>query len=255
VTEPPTGRLDFDELGEGIGNAWAVLRDNANRVGFEAPVPTCPGWTVRDLLAHQGMVHRWATAVIRGFDLDTAAVEREGHEVPDLLDWLDEGAKNLLQALVDAPDDLDAGFFLEDAPSPKVAWARRQCHETTMHAVDARAAVLGRRPLAAETWIRPRLAVDGLDELLAGFLPRRSSRVRSEEPRTVVVETTDTDDAWTLAISQDPVVTTREREPNPDTVLRGGAVGLYLCLWNRGDEISCDTDFLDDWRSSMTVTF
>jgi uncharacterized protein (TIGR03083 family) len=255
VTGPPTGRLDFEELGEGIGNAWAVLRDNANRVGFEAPVPTCPGWTVRDLLAHQGMVHRWATAVIRGFDLDAGAVEREGHEVPDLLGWLDEGARNLLQALVDAPDDLEARFFLKDAPPPKLAWARRQCHETTMHAVDARAAVLGREPLASETWIRPRLAADGLDELLAGFLPRRSSRVRSAEPRTVVVETTDTGDAWTLAISQDPVVTTRERAAQPDTVLRGEAVQLYLCLWNRGDEVPCDTDFLADWRRSMTVTF
>ena len=35
-----------------------------------ARVPTCPEWTVRDLLAHQTMVHRWATAHVRGDDPD-----------------------------------------------------------------------------------------------------------------------------------------------------------------------------------------
>ena len=253
MSGPATPPLDFEELGEGIGNAWAVLRDNANRVGFDAPVPTCPGWTVRHLVAHQGMVHRWATSVIRGFDLDPAAVEREGMEVRDLLGWLDEAAKGLLQALVDAPDDLDAAFFLKGSAPAKVAWARRQCHETTLHAVDARAAVLGRAPLAGETWIRPRLAVDGIDELLTGFLPRRSSRVRSAEPLTVLVEAGDTGDAWTLAVSEDPVVTTRGRVGAADTVVGGSAVQLYLGLWNRGEEITCDSDFLAGWREVMRV--
>lgn len=253
MSELSTGRLDFDELGEGIGNAWAVLRDNANRVGFDAQVPTCPGWTVRHLLAHQGMVHRWATSVIRGFDLDAAAVEREGMEVGDLLGWLDEGARNLLQALVDAPDDLETSFFLKDSPPPKVAWARRQCHETTIHAVDARAAVLGRKPLATETWIRPRLALDGVDELLTGFVPRRSGRLRSAAPLVAVVEATDTGDAWTLSVSEEPVVTTRSRSPSPDTVVSGTAVQLYLGLWNRGDELTCDSDFLRLWRSTVKI--
>ncbi|HEU4568460.1 MAG TPA: maleylpyruvate isomerase family mycothiol-dependent enzyme [Marmoricola sp.] len=247
--------LTFDELGDGIGDGWMVLRDNANRVGFEAPVPTCPGWTVRHLVAHQGMIHRWAASVVCGYDLDTDAVEREGMTVRDLLTWLDDGAKNLLQALADAPDDLEVWFFLHGAPPPKVAWARRQCHETTMHAVDARSAVLGRRPVAADTWIRPRLAVDGIDELLAGFLPRRSSRLRSATPRTVLVEATDTGDTWTLAVSEDPVVTTRDRASTPDVVLRGTAVQLYLGLWNRGDEITGDDEFLEEWRRSVTVTW
>ena len=247
--------LPFDELGEGIGSAWAVMRDNANRVGFDAPVPTCPGWTVRHLLAHQGMVHRWATSVIRGYDVDADAVEREGMETRDLLTWLDAGAKNLLQALSEAPDDLDVFFFLHDAPPAKVAWARRQCHETTMHAVDARSAVLGRKPSAGDTWIRPRLAVDGIDELLGGFLPRRSSRLRSPSPRTVLVEATDTGDTWSLAVSENPVVTTRGRASSPDSVVSGTAVQLYLGLWNRGEEIACDDEFLDEWRRTVTVTF
>ena len=32
----------------------------ADEAGLEAPVPTCPGWTVNDLVLHMGEVHRWA---------------------------------------------------------------------------------------------------------------------------------------------------------------------------------------------------
>ena len=96
------------------------LRDNAARAGLGAPVPTCPGWTVRDLVAHQGMVHRWASAVLAGQRGDGAElVEREGLESPDILAWLDDGARDLLAALAFAPADLDAWFFLKDAPAPR----------------------------------------------------------------------------------------------------------------------------------------
>ena len=80
-------------------------------------------------------------------------------------------------------------------------------------------------------------------------------RLRSSSPRTVLVEATDTGDTWTLAVSEDPVVTTRERASSPDTVVSGTAVQLYLGLWNRGEEISCDQEFLDEWRRSVTVRF
>ena len=91
--------LTIEEHGEGIGDAWTVLRDNAARAGLGAPVPTCPGWTVRALVAHQGMVHRWAAGCLRGERADDdacAEVEQEGLASPDLLAWLDEGAKDLL---------------------------------------------------------------------------------------------------------------------------------------------------------------
>ena len=57
----------------------------SHAAGPDAPVPTCPGWTVRDLLAHQGMVHRWATAVVRAdpADVDDVAVEAEGRAAPN----------------------------------------------------------------------------------------------------------------------------------------------------------------------------
>ncbi len=50
----------------GLSEAMRAFVRYADRAGLEAPVPTCPDWTVLDLVAHQGMVHRWAGALVRG---------------------------------------------------------------------------------------------------------------------------------------------------------------------------------------------
>lgn len=50
---------------------------------------------MRDLLAHQGLVHRWATAVVRGDDprtVDHTDIEAEGRATPDPVGWLLDGA-------------------------------------------------------------------------------------------------------------------------------------------------------------------
>lgn len=266
--------LTFEEHGEGIGDAWTVLRNNAARAGMAASVPTCPGWTVRELVAHQGMVHRWAAGCVRGERDDDGcdAIEQEGLAAPDLLAWFDDGAKDLLSTLAFAPSDLDVWFFLPDSPGPRNGWARRQCHETTIHAVDAMSAARGAAPAAAETWIRPGLAADGVDELLLGFVPRRRTGLELPVPQTVVVRTTDTGNVWTLRVG-DGRTTSRVGEPGqsgagrssgtdgselvdgPELVeISGTAAQVYLALWNRGEEISCsDPDLLDRWRTDVQV--
>jgi hypothetical protein len=45
-------------------SADALLADAAE-ADLTDPVPTCPGWTVADLLRHHGGVCRWATAIVR----------------------------------------------------------------------------------------------------------------------------------------------------------------------------------------------
>lgn len=264
---PPTPPiLTVAEHAEGLGDATAVLRANAVAAGLDTVVPTCPGWTVRDLVTHQGVVHRWAVSVLQSAEgFDEAAVEASARAAVDLLDWLDDGLVDLLNALARAPEDLQVFFFLKDAPPSRQAWARRQCHETTVHAVDAMAARLGRPPTTAETWIRPRLAADGLDELLTGFLPRTSSTVRSEQPLRVAVRPTDVELGWLLDIGPDPVITTRVGADSPDEVgdaavtLRGPASALYRALWNRADatgdglEISGQATWVATWGEQMQV--
>ena len=171
--------------------------------GPDAPVPTCPGWTVRDLLAHQGMVHRWATAVVRGDDpagVDDVAVEAEGRAAGDPVGWLLDGAGPLVDALQAAPDDLAVMTFLKQAPPARAFWARRQCHETTVHALDALAA-RDQRPLTSDdVWLTDDLATDGVDELLVGFWQRRTKGPRSETPYTATVSVAD-GPAWRLDVT------------------------------------------------------
>ncbi len=226
----------------------------ADRAGTAAPVPTCPEWTVRDLVAHQGMVHRWAAALVRGErDVDPNAFEAEGRAEADPVRWLRVGAVELAETLTRARADTRALVFLDDAPAPREFWARRQCHETTVHAVDALAAALGRCPTEEETWIDRDLAVDGVDELLGGFLTRPRSRLRCEEDAVLVVAPDDTEDWWQVSLGPRPAVTTRRTGPveDGDWVLDGSAVHLYLALWNRTPRPGLDAA----WRERAAVTW
>lgn len=248
--------LAFETYGEALGDATAVIRNNAAAAGLTAPVPTCPGWTVRDLVVHQGVVHRWATAILSGrSDFDEPTAEASGRAAADLLEWLDDGLVDLLNALAPAPEDLDVWFFLMDAGRPRDAWARRQAHETTMHAVDAMSARLGRPPAARELWFTPSFAADGLDELLFGFLPRPKTQLRTAKPSRIAFRTTDVPGGWTVEVTEDSARTRAGADSDADLTVSGTARELYLAAWNRGDEmaLSGDLTLWATWRDLMTV--
>jgi uncharacterized protein (TIGR03083 family) len=246
--------MQLEQHLDGLRRAVDAFAGSATTAGLETPVPTTPDWDVRRLVAHQGLVHRWATGHLLGQQVDPDATEHEGLAAVDPVGWLRTGAKRLVSALEKAPDDLEALVFLADAPTPNRFWARRQCHETTIHAVDALSAELGRYPRAADTWIEPEVALDGIDELLTGFLPRPHSRLRSDEPLTIAVLPEDVDQRWLVAISSQPPVTARGLgDEDADVVLRGSAVALYLTLWNRSDEVS--DEGLDLWAEGARVTW
>lgn len=240
----PTDRyapLTFDDYGAAIGAAATVLRANATSCPLDAPVPTCPGWTLSDLVVHQGMVHRWASDRLTGLDGDAPGHEAAGRAAADLLDWFDDGATRLLDVLSKTPADWDGWFFLRNASSPREGWARRQAHETTIHAVDAMSARLGRPPSADEVWFSPELAVDGIDELVTGFAPRRSTRLRSEDPLTLELRATDADRQWTVHISPEPVrVGENGAAADADVTWSAPARDLYLAVWNRVDGAGAD---------------
>jgi uncharacterized protein (TIGR03083 family) len=248
--------LPLDDHLAALEAAGRALRDAAAKAGLDARVPTCPAWDVRGLVAHQGMVHRWAAANLRGErDHRTGASLAEATAAPDLLAWFDAGHRALVATIRAAPEDVRAMTFLNDAPAPRRFWARRQAHETTIHSADAVAAVLSRPPSAADLTIGPAVAADGIDELLCGFITRGRGKLTSAEPVTAVVTTDDTGHAWTLRIGPDSLTTTPGAVDRPDAVLAGTAAQLYLGLWNRGDEIraSGDDGLLDRWRREVRV--
>jgi hypothetical protein len=202
------------------------------------------------------MVHRWAAANLRGdTDHDTSASQAEARASADLLGWYSQGLAALVATVTTTAEDAKAMVFLKDAPPPRRFWARRQAHETTIHSVDAISAVHGRRPTASDVDVDPLLAADGIDELLTGFITRGKGQLHSADPYTVLVRTGDTGHAWTMRISEGPIVTTPGGSGRPDVVLSGTAAQLYLSLWNRADEITTQgrSDFVSQWRSHVRI--
>ncbi|MEU9356335.1 maleylpyruvate isomerase family mycothiol-dependent enzyme [Streptomyces griseoloalbus] len=232
-----------------------LLADAAAEAGMDAVVPSCPGWRTRDLLRHTGVVHRWAAAFVA--DRHVAPRPMDGLpelDGPELVAWYRDSHRRLLTTLADAAPDVECFTFLPGPPSALAFWARRQAHETTVHRFDAESARGGApAPIATD------FAVDGVDELLRGFHARPKSRVRTASPRVLRVRVTDADAAWTVRLSQEPPVTTRDSETEAgvetECELAGPAEELYLALWNRRPvpAMSGDPALATLWRNTSAV--
>lgn len=255
--------MEITDYVAALRDAGGKLVAAAERAGMAATVPSCPGWTVRDLVFHTSGVHRWATRHVRealrspGEDVEPGAdPHRDAEHRPAddaLLDWFRAGHAALVDAVAAAPADLECWTFLP-APSPLLFWARRQTHETTVHAVDAELAGGAASP------VDPAVATDGINELLTGFVIRRSGKLRSERPLTLAVRTTDTGTGWLLRVSGEPVVTERvdsAATDAADVTVRGRAEDVYLTLWNRRPfdvlDTEGDTKLLTAWPELVRV--
>jgi uncharacterized protein (TIGR03083 family) len=134
----------------------------ARVAGLESDVPTCPGWTVRDLMVHTGRVHRHKTEVVRGRYLDADAKFPQKPD-DDVLEWFAEGVDEMLGVFADA--DLSAPSYTWCSHDHTADWwVRRMAHETAIHAADALIAA-GKTPT-----IEASLAQDGVDEILDEFM-------------------------------------------------------------------------------------
>ncbi len=242
-----------------IRRAARSLAEHLGVTGPGRPVPTCPEWTMRDLVLHAGEVHRWALHhVTNGSGAAVSIPPPAAPDDQDLGAWLVRGADQLVDALAKASDDLDALVFLKNAPAPRSFWARRQAHETLIHSIDGLSGRLGRIPTTREADVPPALAVDGLDELLTGFITRSRSQLRAQVPHRVVVAPTDARVAWTLTLSPEPPVAARSATPDDrSTLITGTAASLYLGLWNRGDEVAVtgEPELLGIWRDKVRVSW
>jgi uncharacterized protein (TIGR03083 family) len=248
--------LSLDDHLAALARSGAALREAAAAAGLDTKVPTCPAWNVAELVTHQGMVHRWAAANLRGdADHKTADSKAKAAAAADLLAWYAAGLAALIDTVRATADDATAMVFLKDAPPPRRFWARRQAHETTIHCADAISAMHGRWLTAADVEIDPAVAADGIDELLTGFIPRGKGQLHSSEPYTLLVRTDDTGHAWTVRISDGPIVTDPSGAERSDVTFSGTAAQLYLSLWNRADEITAAgrSDVLEQWRARIRI--
>jgi uncharacterized protein (TIGR03083 family) len=245
---------------EAVAHEGKMFAEAAQQAGFEADIATCPGWNMRDLVRHLSEIHMWAAAHV--------AKPHFKPWIDDLSEltafwpalaifWPDDDAlieqylatnTNLVHALESAPPDLDTFTFLP-APSPLAMWARRQAHETAVHRFDAEKAA------GIASSFDPVLASDGVDELLAGFAPRKP-----EFPvgtiKTMHVHAVDTDDHWYMTLSPDGVETSRDPQA-ADVVVRGTASDLYLLFWNRTEDatvtVTGESELLQLWHGNVRV--
>ncbi|MET9643263.1 maleylpyruvate isomerase family mycothiol-dependent enzyme [Streptomyces syringium] len=258
--------MDTSRLLATLDRDGQLLAEAAARSGLDAPVPTCPEWRVRDLIAHTGSVHRWAARIVgesltEPIEMPTAP-EADG---PELLAWFREGHRLLVKTLTAAEPDLRCWTFMP-APSPLAFWIRRQAHETAVHRVDAESALGdGSSPADASSAgasagfssVDAEFAADGVEELLMGFHAGERSRVRTDTPRTLRVRATDLGAVWTVRLSDGPPRTERTAEGPADCELAGPVSDLYTALWNRLplDVLGCtgDASLARLWRERSAI--
>lgn len=219
---------DFiDVLEADVGRMAAAARV----AGLDAPVAACPGWTVRDLVDHVAVLHRWVEETVRTRAqerIDRAPMAEAQAAVPDPIGAFEEGAAALVATFrAVAPDEPVYNWTIN---MPKVAafWPRRMAHETAVHRWDAQAAAGLVEPVGP-----PAFAVDGIDEWVDVFLPNRlAGEPGAGWDGSVHLHCTDGDGEWLVSVA-DGVADVRREHAKGDAAVRGPASDLLLFLWNR----------------------
>lgn len=208
--------------------------------GLDAPVPTCPEWTLNDLVRHLGEVHRfWAAAVEAGPadaepDMSTSQGTQSAPEEREaLLAWSAESTRQLLDTLREAGPDRGCWTWWGETRSPQTsgAVARHQVQEVMVHTHDAQIIGGTPQPLPADA------ALDGVDEFLTTCC--EGSDPWPHEPPAVIDFHAADGRSWRLSLSGDGTRTTRLPAPEPvpaDVAFasaRGTAEELVLLLYGR----------------------
>jgi len=222
----------------------SALADAAER-DLTAKVPSCPDWTMADLVWHVGQVYEFWRQIAAGQLQDRSKVaRRERPADPEIVAWLRTEASALAEVLAAA-----------DPSTPVYSWSaqkdiafiqRRMPQETAVHRWDAQNAVGVPEP------IDPALAADGIDEFFQLMMPSDPFTV---ERTTVALESTE-GDAWTVTAQAGVELVRGAR--TADARARASASDLLLLLWRRrtpdGIEIDGDRSALERFLAITDLT-
>lgn len=200
----------------------------------DAPVPSCPDWTVTDLVHHLGSVYRWVgTVLAAGLAGPPPRLSRDGLPTgAAALDWWQREFDQLVILL----DKVDAEFPAWNwAPQPKKAafWHRRMAYETTVHRWDAQMAVAASEP------VETKLAADGVSEVLDTWLPAGRRRAPGSRYGVVQLVAADAGQEWYVRLrgegvallDTDTILDTNDHHARVHAA--GTASDLLLALWGR----------------------
>lgn len=217
------------------------------RTSLDAPVPSCPGWTVADLIAHIGGTWGWAAAIVNTGARASFPAVPDGLTSAGIIGWAEEQARQVIEALGAADPDSDCWTF--GLPRSRLFWFRRQALETAVHAWDAQRGVGNAEP------INPELASDGIDEFLAVMLPRQvQQHPNGWTGQSIHLHRTDGAGEWMVRLGPGSVSTERVHDKS-DVALRGPASSIYLWCVGRLSptdlEVFGDPAVADRWTAKI----
>ncbi|MCZ4103593.1 maleylpyruvate isomerase family mycothiol-dependent enzyme [Streptomyces sp. H39-C1] len=221
---------------------------------LDAQVPTCPGWTLFDLVKHLGGRDRFWAAIVGAGPADAppaeAAAARAALEVPRereaLLAWLAASTQVLLSALREAGPDAGCWAWWSALQTPRTSGgvARHRVQETTVHTYDAQLAGGAPQPLPLE------VALVGVEEFL--FTVCAAQSAWPHKPTAFDFHAAE-GRSWRLTVDGDGARTTRIPVPTAATgedsdaagaSIHGTASELVLYLYDRiqADSLQVDGD-------------
>ena len=221
---------------------------------LDTPVPPCPDWTVRDLLAHLGSIYAWVNShVARGVtDRPAPRTDEAPGAGEDPVAWWERRFTTLVGTLTQVDPRLPAWNW---APQAKTAafWHRRMAHETALHRWDAQISLAQAEPIEAE------LAIDGVSEVLDSWLPAGRRIGPTDRSGMVHLISTDHPHEWFVRLRGHGVAlldtrTILDTDSHHERVTAAGtASDLVLALYGRVGfdvlEVAGDATLLDGLRT------
>lgn len=205
-------------------------------VDESTPVPTCPGWTLAQLMRHVGRGDRWAAQIVRDRleeYLDPRTVEggKPPPDAADAISWLRGGAQRLVEAVELSGVETPVWTFLGMRPANW--WVRRRLHETAVHRADVALATGTEFVLDAE------IAADAITEWLERVAIQAGGEgapLPLEDGETLHLHATDPGlgDAgeWTMRADGGGIAWSHDHGKG-SAALRGGATELLLAIVRR----------------------
>lgn len=199
------------------------------RMGLDASVPACPGWTVETVLRHTAQVYLHKVEILR-LGARPEPWPPPGLEQRDALELYDDATARVIAALAEVGTDRPTWTF---SPDDKTSgfWYRRMAQETTVHRADAEQAHGVLTPIDRE------LALDGIDEILMLMLGGPWwEEGDTAHPVDAAVRVTADGRAWTAKLDATTATVTEDADGDVAAEIFGDASAVLLWLWGRLDD-------------------
>lgn len=232
-----------------LSETTRLAQTQPEQLGME--IPHLDDWTVRTVLEHTATVFQFVSLAMSTGPDDKPDVSTLPAAPKDssVIGWFEESAQLAAQAIDDV--DLSSMRPTWTGPQPASWYVRRLAHEVSVHHWDVQTATTTPDGIEAD------LAVDGVDELLEIYAPRRMDfDVLAGNGETIHLHATDHGQGeWLITLKEDHIEW-EHSHTKADVAARGSASDLLLLLWGRRShaelEIFGDDSILSRWKSAAS---